>query len=106
MSDYSRTMLESVTDPMREPPIEEPQLVFFDGLEDALVGLGRRFTRYGHVQFAVYDYSKCIEILLRDSGADECTEQQRLEAEEHMAFNVIGCYAGDTTPAFLMPVEE
>ena len=112
MSDYARTMIESVTDPTRDPPqaaSAEPDLVIFDGLEDALIGEATRFTAHGHKRFMVYDYSKCVEIIAEqmseDPDAGDHGERVDL-AIEHLSYNVLGCYAGDTTPAFVMPADE
>ena len=110
MSDYSRTMLESVTDPMKEPPAEpEPELVLFDNLEGALVGMGIRLTEHGHKRFMVYDFNRCVEIIAAQMAenprAGDRGERMEL-AVEYMSENILDCYAGDTTPAFLMPVEE
>jgi hypothetical protein len=44
----------------------------------------------------VYDYNKCVEILIT---RDEMTEE---DAVEHMHYNVIGSYVGDYTPVFVI----
>ena len=108
MSDYARTMIDSVTDPTRDPPqevAEEPELVLFDGLEDALIGEGTRFTERGHKRFMVYDYNKCVEIIAEQMAGnpDAGDHGERMElAVEYLSYNVLDCYAGDTTPAFAM----
>jgi hypothetical protein len=62
-----------------------------DGFEDALLGIGRQFN----LDIAVYDYDKCVEILMARDG------MEYEEAVEFMEFNVVGAYVGKTTPVFL-----
>jgi len=71
---------------------ENPEALFADGFEDALVGVCRRF---GQPTLAAYDRVKCIAILMRRDGMSE------EEAEEFFDFNVIGAWAGESTPVFL-----
>ena len=62
-----------------------------DGFEEALIGLGHRFT----YAVAVYDRQKCLDILIaRDGMTGE-------EAEEYFSFNVEGAYVGEQTPVYL-----
>jgi hypothetical protein len=68
----------------------ETEVLFADGFEDALVGTGFQFNN----ELAVYDYQKCIEILMRD-GIDE------EDAHDHMSFNVLGAWVGPNTPVFM-----
>jgi hypothetical protein len=69
----------------------ETGILLADGFEDALIGLGTQFNK----ELAVYDYEKCIQILMtRDGMAYE-------EAMEHMEFNVTGAYVGEQTPVFV-----
>lgn len=60
-----------------------------DGFSEALIGMGNRFT----YDVAVYDYTKCIEILAREMPEDE--------AVEYFEFNVVGAYMGEHTPVFV-----
>lgn len=69
-----------------------PEALFADGFEDALIGFACVFTK-GPV--TVYDRDKCIEILMK---RDEMSHE---EAEEFFSFNVEGAYVGEHTPAFL-----
>ncbi len=55
--------------------------VLFDGLEDALVGIGHRF---GAGAVAVYDKDKIIDLFVKRDG------MKPDEAHEHFEFNVIG----------------
>ena len=69
----------------------DAEVIFYDGLDDALVGLAERFNDI----IAIYDRDKVIEILMRDGATRE-------EAEEHFGFNVLGSYVGKGTPAFIV----
>jgi hypothetical protein len=62
-----------------------------DGFEKALVGFGWQFNR----ELAIYDYDKCVEILM------ERDEMDRDDAIEFMEFNVLGAWVGEGTPVFL-----
>jgi hypothetical protein len=71
-----------------------PEALFANGLDDALIGYvegwhpnGERFT------LALYDRERCIELLIAEGMTYE-------EAEEHFEFNVSGAYAGPGTPTF------
>ena len=68
-----------------------PEALFADGFEDALVGYVEIFNRL----IAVYDRERCISILVERDGM---TEE---EAEEYFSFNVTGAYVGENTPAFI-----
>lgn len=74
-----------------------PDALFADGFDEALVGIGQQFTRF----FAVYDYHKCIAILANQMP-DELEPDERIEmASEHFEFNVVGSWVGENTPIFL-----
>ena len=59
------------------------------------MGLGTQFTN----DVAIYDYDKCVEILMRDGTSYE-------DAVEHMEFNVTGGYVGAHTPVYLRQKRE
>lgn len=65
------------------------EILLADGFEDALLGYVQIFNKTA----ALYDRTKCIEILTRDGMSHD-------EAEEYFEFNVTGAYVGDHTPAF------
>lgn len=67
----------------------EKEILFCDGLEEALIGTGRRFTH----PVAVYSKAKVLEIL-----QETMTEE---EAQEHFDYNIAGAYVGESTPIFL-----
>jgi hypothetical protein len=75
--------------------IENTPVLFADGFEGALLGIGRQFS----LDIAVYDYSKCISILMEKQGFSY------EDAVEWMEYNVVGAYVGKTTPIFLMDEE-
>jgi hypothetical protein len=79
---------------MTDEPLD-PNTLYADGFEDALIGLGWQHTKL----IAVYDYKKCVEILMT---REEMTHE---EAIEWMEFNVVGSYAGEYTPIFMLPKE-
>jgi hypothetical protein len=74
----------------------DPEVLLADGFEGAFIGIVQQF----YVEFACYDYDKCIKILTKEMTIDE--------AIEHMEFNVIGSYVGKHTPCFLhkMKIKE
>ncbi len=70
----------------------EAQLLFADGFDSAIVGLG---NQAGRPETVVYDYSRCVGILMaRDGMSYE-------EAVEYMEFNVVSAWVGDNTPTFI-----
>lgn len=62
-----------------------------DGFEKAFIGLGR----YGNKNLAVYDYEKCVLILMKKENWSE------EEAIEWMEYNVVGAWVGEYTPVFV-----
>ena len=66
------------------------EILFCDGLEEALIGTGKQFNQ----PVAVYSKAKVLEILQRDM-----TEE---EAQECFDFNIAGAYVGEATPIFLI----
>lgn len=62
-----------------------------DGCDDAIIGVSHRF---GLPPVVAYDYEKCIQAFM-DSG------MTLEEAEEHMEYNVLGTYLGDSMPVFI-----
>lgn len=74
----------------------EQDLVYANGFDAAMIGIGRQFN----LNLAVYDYDKCVEILMsRDNMSSE-------QAIEFMEYNVIGAYVGNRTPVFVESKEE
>jgi hypothetical protein len=75
----------------------DPDILFMDGHDDALIGIAMRF---GMNEVACYDYDKVIAGLRKGGMTDE-------EAQEWFEFNQIGSWVGDYTPVFvrLIPAE-
>lgn len=73
----------------------DPNTLYADGFEDALIGLGWQHTKL----IAIYDYDKCVEILIM---REDMTHE---EAIEWMEYNVVGSYVGEYTPIFMLPKE-
>jgi len=71
---------------------ENPDALFADGLDDALVGVARRC---GQPTLAVYDYEKCVEVFMSREGISH------EDAIEWMEFNVVGAWLGEGTPIWL-----
>lgn len=68
-----------------------PDAVLFDGFDEALIGT---WSRFNVGPLALYDYNKCIHILINRDG------MTHEEAVEYFDFNVIGAWVGEYTPAF------
>lgn len=74
--------------------------ILYPDYEEALIGICRRF---GRPPVALYDYNKCIEILMESfkDGDDEIEEEiLYLQAAEHLEVNSLGAWVGEYTPAF------
>ena len=67
----------------------EIEVLFCDGYDEAIVGLGRCFNKFK----IVYDKNKIIKILMNSMSEDE--------AEEFFEFNIVGAYVGEATPIFI-----
>jgi len=69
--------------------VEYPELVFFDGLDSAIIGVS--LLASGDPRVA-YSASKLIEALV-ENGMDHA------EAQEFMEYNIEGMYMGEFTPS-------
>ena len=67
-----------------------------DGFEDGCVGVVRQFNRY----LALYDYAKCVEVLVQRDGMSYPA------ATDWMEVNVLGAYMGPDTPVFSMSGDD
>tara|TARA_R100001509_G_C4857683_1_gene212297 strand:- start:983 stop:1240 length:258 start_codon:yes stop_codon:yes gene_type:complete len=70
------------------------EILLADGFDDAFIGIGQQFSKF----MAVYDKSKCIEILTDQGMSDD-------EAMEYFDYNVTGAFMGDNTPVFIERME-
>jgi hypothetical protein len=67
--------------------------IILDGLDDAIIGIVEEF---GNGPRILYSKNKILNILC-ESG-----EMTRSEAEEFFDYNIIGLYAGEQNPVFLV----
>lgn len=70
--------------------------VILDGLDDAIVGIVEDF---GNGPRILYSKPKILQIL---QERDSMTEQ---EAEEYYDYNILGLYAGEQNPVFLITIK-
>ena len=68
--------------------------VVAEGFEEAYLGYARRSDK---PSFAVYDYEKCVEILMESEDWD------RDKAVDFMENGVVATWLGESTPAFIFP---
>jgi len=67
-------------------------MLLADGFEKAFMGVA--IPNPNSEEVAIYDYYKCIDILMkRDGMTDE-------EAVDYFYYNVVGAYVGAFTPIF------
>ena len=64
-----------------------------NGFEDAFVGT--TISAFGRKQVAIYDYDKCILILMHDNHMTED------DAIEYFDYNVMGSWIGEETPIYI-----
>lgn len=69
--------------------INEVELLFVDGHDNAIIGIVRKFNDYS----VLYDKNIVIDNIKKDGCSQE-------EAEEFFEFNIIGAYLGENTPVF------
>jgi hypothetical protein len=84
-------MMINVKEYLEEYYPDYEDLIVYDGLDSAFIGVGFMFTK----PVACYDKDKIITILMdRDCMTYD-------EAIEFFDFNIAGTYAGDQTPLIL-----
>jgi len=71
----------------------DPNIILFDGLDDAIIG--HAYLRQSQTHVAVYDYDKIVEALMESQGMN------RRGAREYADFNIVGAYLGEYTPVIL-----
>ena len=74
-----------------------PEALLADGFDAALIGIMCRATKD---PVALYDYEKCIEVLMDREGVDYA------EAVEWFEFNTLGAWVGEHTPAFAIVFKD
>ena len=90
----SVTLREQITE---AAAVGDFHVIFYDGLDAAIVGLVTRFNLPHPV--VLYDREKCLAIFME---RDRMTREM---AEEWMSFNVEGGWLGEATPAFTVPLD-
>jgi len=71
----------------------DPNIIIFDGLNDAIIG--HAYLRQSQTNVAVYDYVMIVEVLMGSQGMN------RRGAREYADFNIVGAYLGEYTPVIL-----
>ena len=71
-----------------------PEALVADGFSSAYIG--HASPQFNAPPLAVYDFNKCVKILM------ERDEMDYAEALEFFEFNVLGAYMGEGTPMFLV----
>lgn len=69
------------------------KIITFDGLDDAIVGVGHRGAQN---PVLVYDRNLIIRNLMRDMSEED--------AEDYFDYNILQLYAGEGTPIILFPL--
>lgn len=82
--------MRTMRDEMIMQVLEDNDCLLAEGFEDALVG-----HTHGSNIVAVYDYERCIEILMNRD------EMSCIDAIEFIEFNVVNNYVGEKTPVFV-----
>jgi hypothetical protein len=80
-----------VDDPFEELSAVNPDALLADGLEQAYLGY---VINTHHKSVAVYDATKCVEIMMGDGMTEE-------EAQEYLEFNTFSAYVGENGPLFV-----
>jgi hypothetical protein len=73
---------------------KEDEILLADGFDEALIGHAA-----GMEPRAVYDYDRCIDVLVEDGMTYE-------EAVEYFEFNTVGAYVGEQTPVFVRQMND
>lgn len=76
----------------------DPNIILFDGLDDAIIG--HAYLKQSQTHVAVYDYDKIVEALMENQGMN------RKGAREYADFNIVGAYLGEYTPVILHRKED
>lgn len=72
----------------------EDEILLADGFDEALIGHAA-----GMEPRAVYDYDRCIDVLVEDGMTYE-------EALEYFEFNTVGAHVGEQTPVFVRQMDD
>ena len=75
---------------------EAETIMFADGFDDAIVGIGNSF---GGSLCAIYDTDLIVKQCMKDGMEYD-------EALEYFDFNIAGAYVGEQTPIFIHKIES
>jgi len=90
LGEHKRTLTEEALQELN------PDALFMDGLDSAILGVGGQFG----AQLVVYSESAIIESLMIEDG------MSHLEANEYYEYNVAGAYVGENTPIIIRDLNE
>ena len=90
LAEHKRTLTEEALEELN------PEALFMDGLDSAILGVGGQFG----AQLVVYSESAIIESLMFEQG------MSHLEANEYYEYNVAGAYVGENTPIIIRDLNE
>jgi hypothetical protein len=76
---------------------ENPDALFAEGFDDAIVGVVRRC---GQPTIVGYDVDSCVSTLMDRDGMSHD------EAIEYLEFNTVGAWCGENTPAWIYPIKK
>lgn len=71
-------------------------LLKFDGFDDAIIGVCVTWHGNMLVERIIYNGKKILDQLMAGGMSEE-------EASEHIDFNMLGAYVGESTPAIMWP---
>lgn len=74
-----------------------PEAIWYDGLEDAIIGIGCQYTGNPVV---VYDEGRIIFTLIHYQ------EMEYEEAWEYYSFNIQGMWVGENTPIIMVGMDD
>lgn len=74
-----------------------PEALFMDGLDSAIVGIGCQYSKNTVV---VYNEDLIISVLISEM------EMEYEEAWEYYSFNIAGAWVGDSTPIIMVGLDE
>jgi hypothetical protein len=79
-----------------EEEFADSEMLFADGFDEAIMGVVVASAGNGYHEQVLYDYQKCIDILVKRDGMTQD------DAAEFLEFNTVGAYVGEHTPLFMV----
>lgn len=74
-----------------ERPIMSTDVYKFDGLDDAIIGIGSQSGNYPRL---VYSYDKLVAKFMAEGMTED-------EAEDYIDFNIVNVHIGEATPIIM-----